>query len=598
MSLRLAIGFACLLTAAALAAPTPAQQRKLEGYYSGIVAAGERLSARDVARYALEAGAVGETSAKLALALDRLRTQQELRKDNPNFGNFRWYRGQPEVRDKNAVQFVSQSLLVLALKHAGALDPANQAALKTLLTDAAQGCLNQRVRPDYTNIYLMKACNLVLLGQYLGDATLTAQGRANLRDFLTYARTNGITEFNSTTYTGVDMDCAIQLIRLARDPADQETGRTLLRMLWIDVAANWFEPAQRLAGAHSRDYDYLRGTGATDEQLADNGWLPAGRPGVLQAEDVSRHWPAPKEWTEKIRAQVPREVIQRWLAGPGSIATHWITPDYSIGTGGTGKAYDDKMFAVQFAGSRRDTMVYFVMESRNDPYGISREPDSNGHSKSLHLRPALVTAQSKDRALLLAADDTEKPRHLRPVPELKGLWSHLVFPSDAKLCAADGSAIGAGPLPGAYAYVRKGPVTLGLHFIAAAKAWNSAGDARLAINHVRDGDQVGAARLTVEHGTGPRPGAGLVAFAAETALTKDEASFRAFARRFESQRAVLTVGKNSWADISVGELAATLDLRKSKVIKVSGGSPFAATDILRINGEDPWTPLIDAALAR
>mgnify|MGYP000110660005 CR=1 FL=1 len=216
---RLATLLALLLASLLSAAPTKEQQRALDGSYAGILKAGERLAARDLARYALEAIAAGESPAKVAQALTTLRSQQELRKENPNFGNFRWYRGQPEVKDKNAVQFVCQNLLVLGLAHGDKLDAANAASLKTLLTDAAQGSLQQRVRPDYTNIFLMKACNLVLLGQYLGDEKLTAQGRANLQEFLTYTRTNGITEYNSTTYTGIDMECAIQLVKLARDGA-------------------------------------------------------------------------------------------------------------------------------------------------------------------------------------------------------------------------------------------------------------------------------------------------------------------------------------------------------------------------------------------
>jgi len=587
---RLATLLALLLASLLSAAPTKEQQRALDGSYAGILKAGERLAARDLARYALEATAAGESPAKVAQALTTLRSQQELRKENPNFGNFRWYRGQPEVKDKNAVQFVCQNLLVLGLAHGDKLDAANAASLKTLLTDAAQGSLQQRVRPDYTNIFLMKACNLVLLGQYLGDEKLTAQGRANLQEFLTYTRTNGITEYNSTTYTGIDMDCAIQLVKLARDPKDQETGRTLLRLFWTEVAVNWFEPCQRLGGAHSRDYNYLQGIGATDNQLAANGWIPPMKPEALGAEAASRTWLAPKEWTEGLRAFLPREIIQRWGAGPGMTATHWVTKDFSIGTGGTSKAYDDKAFAVQFPGDRRSTMVYFTMESRNDPYGVNKEPDSNGHNKALHLRPALVTVQNQGRVLLLAADDTEKPKHLRPVPELKGLWSHVVFPSDAKVCDREGREVAPGTLaaPG-IVFLRKGAVTLAFQLIAGQPTADGQTSAP-AVTYVRDGDKQQAARFTVEHGVGPHPGKGVFGFIAEITLTPDDAAFRTFAQAWPGKQSFTR--KGDVATLSGNGLSATLDLAKNKILKTEGAAVLAPNQPISVNGQDIWTPLL------
>jgi len=587
------LALTALLLAAVAAAAEPAQRRALDSAFAGIAKAGERLGARDLARYLLEGTVAGEDPARLAKALETLRTQQELRPTDPNFGNFRWYRGQPEVKDRNAVQFVCQDLLVLALAHRGRMEAGQEQALRVLLTDAAQGCLRQRVRPDYTNIFLMKACNLVLLGQYLGDASLTGQGRANLREFLTYTRTNGITEFNSTTYTGIDMDCAIQLVRLASDPRDQATGRTLLRLLWTEVAVNWFDPCQRLGGAHSRDYNYLQGIGATDLQLAENGWIAPLKPDPLGAEAESRRWLAPKAWTDGLRADLPREVLQRWGQGPGMTATHWQTKDYSIGTCGTSKAYDDKVFAVQFPGDRRSTMVYFVMESRDDPYGVNKEPDSNGHNKTLHLRPSLVTVQNKDRVLLLAADDTEKPRHLRPVPELKGLWSHLVFPAQAKVCDREGREIAPGPLDlDAPVFLRQGNVTLGVRFVAA----RGPGDLATAtpVRFIRDGDKQQAARFTVEHGVGPHPGKGLLCFVAETAVTADEAAFRAFAQTWRDAPTLALRGAVATAEAR--GLSATIDVAANKIQRTGGGTTLAPGQPISVNGQDVWTPLLEEAL--
>ena len=596
-----AFSLLCLAALPLLAQPTASQQKSLDGMFAGLEKAGDRLSARELTKFTLEASVAGDHSARIGQALKLLREQQELRADNPNFGNFRWYRGQPEVRDRNAVQFVCQNAMLLALGHPGKLPAEHQQAFHLLMKDAAHGCLKQSVKPSYTNIFLMQAANLVLLGQYLDDPALVRQGRANLREWCEWTKLNGITEFNSTTYTGIDMDCAAQLARLATDPRDRQSGMAILRLLWTEVAANWFAPAKRLGGSHSRDYDYLHGLGATDVQLAANGWIDPAKAETLTAETSGRVWLAPKDWTATLRDTLPREVIQRWMSGPGDLATNWITPNDSIGSCGTGKAYDDKVFAVHFSGDRRAPMAYFVMESRNDPYGVSKEPDSNGHAKTLHLRPALATVQNKDRVLLLAADDSEKPKHLRPVPELKGLWSHLVFPADATVCYADRSPVAAGNIPGDKAvFLRKGTVTLAIRFIAARKAWSA--NQRLPVTLVRDGDAVQAARFSIEHAIGAHPGMGLIAFAAETAVTPDHSAFATFALRFESAACDLAVDHAGVASLTAGPvdrpLRVSLDLAKSKVLGTAGAAPFPAGRILSVNGQDPWTPIIAAELAR
>ncbi len=591
--------FAAIGMPIAMAVPSTVEQRALDTMFSKIETADARLDARSIMKYILEAAVVGENEIKLGKAIQTLRDQQELRQGDVNFGNFRWYRGQPEVRDRNAVQFVNQNAMALALGHPGILNAANEASFRALMTDAAQGTLNQKVNPDYTNIYLMKAANLVLLGQYLEQPKLSQQGRTNLRDWFNYAKLNGITEFNSTTYTGVDMDCAISLVRLAKDPLDQELGRAILQMLWTEVASNWFAPAQRLGGSHSRDYNYLLGIGSLDIQLAANGWLPADKPDALATEATSRIWLAPKSWTDPLRAIVPREVIQRWGSGLGQTATHWVTQDYCIGTCGRSKAYDDKVFAMQFPGDRLTPMVYYVMDARNDPYGISKESDSNGHSKTLHLRPNLGSVQKRDRVLLLAADDTEQPKHLRPLPELRGLWSHWVFPADATVHYADGSIVPPGPLaPDKAIFIWKSGVVLGLRIHEARKDWHN--NTRLAVNLIRDGNTVHAARLTVEHGTGPHPGQGLVAFTAEAALAADHAALKKFAASFSTYREHFVIDDKGTAEIRVGETermqTVALDLKQGRAIKLEGGNDLPTENVLTVNGRELWQPIIAQAL--
>ncbi len=600
MSPRVLTALLLLLAPPADAAPGKAEQARLDRQLAAIEAAGDRLAARSLADYVADAAALGGDPAAIAKVLELLRTQQELRPGHPLYGNFRWYRGQPEVLDRNAVQFVTLSSMLLAHAHPGSLGP-NEPAFRRLMADAARGCAAQRVRPGYTNIFLMKATNLVLLGQYLGEPAWSEQGRSLLREWLAHVRREGIAEYNSPTYTGVDLDCGALLRRFAREAGDRELAEAVLRCIWTDAAANWFEPARKLGGSRSRDYDYLRGIGGPfDFQAAAAGWLEPPRPDRLGPRDGPRIWAPPAAWTEPIRSQTPREVVQRWGAGLGMQAVHWQTPSYSVGSSGAGKAFDDKVLAVTFAGNRLDPMLYLVMESQSDPYGISKAPDSNGHGKSLHLRPLIGCAQSRDRVLIAAAEDTSRPKHLRPFPELKGLWTHLVFPSASQLVDASGKVLAEGSAlaPGSCVFVRKGAVTVGIRALVGANGWDEA-EGRRPRSAVlrRDGEQRGAARLTWEHGAGPSPGKALVALALETAATPDEAAFRAFATRFAAVPAEARVSGRQ-VETRWGSLGATLDLAGWKTAALTGGSTLAEGQVMTVNGVEVLAPTIDRALSR
>ena len=59
----------------------------------------------------------------------------------------------------------------------------------------------------------------------------------------------------------------------AKRPRGVEQSRALLNYFWTDIALNWFAPAQRLSGTHSRSYDYLSGLGEFDKHAQLNGWL-------------------------------------------------------------------------------------------------------------------------------------------------------------------------------------------------------------------------------------------------------------------------------------------------------------------------------------
>ena len=126
---------------------------------------------------------------------------------------------------------------------------------------------------SYTNIYLMHTANLITLGEalesYGSKASAAAEaGYKFFSDWLTYTSDiGGLHEFDSPTYTAVQMNGLYIIFLYAKRASARESAKDVLDYLWISAGANWFALGQMQAGPRSRDYDYLFGKGLFTSQL-------------------------------------------------------------------------------------------------------------------------------------------------------------------------------------------------------------------------------------------------------------------------------------------------------------------------------------------
>ena len=124
-----------------------------------------------------------------------------------------------------------------------------------------------------------------------------------------------------------------------------------IRLVWTDLAANWWAPGDRMGGTNARTYDYLYGRGYTEAHtwtagwlrerptLEGAGWLSGVRDNLTTLREAVT-WPPPAEWTEAIRAQVPRVVVQRWGDRPEHLAVNWIGRHVSLASSGASRSRD------------------------------------------------------------------------------------------------------------------------------------------------------------------------------------------------------------------------------------------------------------------
>jgi hypothetical protein len=391
----------------------------------------------------------------------------------------------------------------------------------------------------------------------------------------------------------VDLESLALIANHAASAKARAGAEAALRLFWTDIAANWFEPSARLGGAHSRDYDFLTGHGHLDRLLRPVGWLPRPEgyaPGVFYG--LSK-WQPPASLRKTITAVVPRTVHQRWGAGPGETATHYVGRHFSIGSAGANYGPMDKVLTVDVGGGPRTAVMNFVMEARGDAYGKKRIPAGGGHSKTFHLQPFVTSVQRGAEVLLLASADPASYRFRRRAPEPSCLLSHVVMPTGGRIW----KGMRPGPVnlaiapPGAPAFnagspafLRYGRVTVGVRFVLALDGAGKSVPAGL----YADGGQYPVMRLTAVHSAGKPTRRATVAVWVRAAEGLDDAGFAAFRKALSAPVEVKVDG--SRVDVSVpgrsGPLRLAADVAAERRIAVEGAEPGAAGRLLAVNGRD------------
>jgi len=476
--------------------------RGLEKFFARLREKGawDTLQVNAIFHHALTLAEVGGDLSNITHALNIAERMQDLDSSSPTYGNFRWYWFNESVGDRNAVEFSMRSAGLLYRLHRDKIPHDARAKLEKIMRTAVKGILNHPVPESYTNIFIMKTWNLISLGELLGMPDVTEEGYRHLDRFVIYTAENGIHEYLSPTYYGTDLESLVLIERYAGRERARRQARALLKLFWTDIAANWFEPARRLGGAHSRDYDYLHGHGILEPFLQHYGWLPPQRLSAGRIIFMSKAAFRPEPALKEMSLQFPRLVRQSWGEFWYNTATNYLTETYCLGTAGANYGPMDKPLTILFADPEL-VGAYFLMDARRDPYGRTKIPQGrSGHKKALHLRPFLMTVQDKGEALLLAAPEIREMERI----ESDYLASHLVLPARVEKCIVGGKAINTTEAfsrkvqPDEPIFLAHRGAILGVKVVHAKGI--DGGDAEISLVHEKADDE--AMRLTVTHYSG------------------------------------------------------------------------------------------------
>jgi hypothetical protein len=544
------------------------------------------LSAREIFSCALAWCETGRHADRMERLFETAARMQDTDPASRGYGNFRWSWKHAVVFDFNAVEFSMRGGALIWLRHRDKLTDAARGRLLEVLELGAEGCRRHRVRENYTNIALMNAGNLILLGETLEKPAIAREGYNRLERVLYYTAQAGIHEFSSPTYYGVDLDDLGLIEAFCREPRGRSQAQALLRLFWHDIALNFFPPAGRYAGPYSRNYDYLHGWGGIEAHLFLHGWIDQPAPtGLDTVYALLGRWSPPQE-LRALSNRLPRTVRQIWGPDPLQSRTHFLTPDISLGSATTGYGGRmDFLLTADLPGPRDAVRCYFVPDGRGDPYGkmkIAESASAEAHQKALHLAPFWTAAQDRGEALALVV---YRPKDIPA--DAASLESHFVMPLTATYSIAGrpvvfktGQAASFPVASGESVVLRQGAAALGIRVPWANGA---------AVHLVYDANAFGAVRLTIDHKSASMtPPAALLWLRAGSGLV-DESTFRTWKKELENTPIKLETGSESLS-ASLPSGVAVSAVAPFEVAMAPSPTPSSA--VLEWDGKDIGRPIL------
>ncbi len=565
---------------------------------------------RPILAYALTLCEAREHPERIERLLALVRRMQDVAPKSRNFGNLKWYWRDPGVTDANAVDFCMHDALVIHIRHGDWLPEAARKELSELMRLGVEGSLRHRVPADYTNISILNCGNLIVLGEHLNRPDASQEGYRRFDAFCQWTAAHGIHEFCSPTYYDIDLNGLLMLHSYAKNARQREQAEALLKLFWTDIGANWFSPAQRLGGCHSRSYDYLYGRGSLDWHVWVQGWLDTAKPDRAERrEPWSREWTPPPALHAMSINSFPRRVREHWGLLATETRCHMLYRDISLSCSGACYGSQDMPLTVDLPGTRDVPRCYFIADGRDDPYGKKKyETGSAKHLKALHLQPLWAGTQRGGDALgLVVYRGTDLA-----IPQVTRVQSHFVLrrSSDGiwlggkRLSLPAGSAENPSEVPipnGQCLVLRYGSAAVGVRWpwIDGKKSQQSY--AAL----VDDGNTFGCLRLTVDHGTRAELETNVAAHAVAGAALwvrvgsnlASDADFQRWRNAFEAARPSSVQSSDKRMRIVVPGTEGPLSIdaeppwdRAGRVSLVP--EPFLG--VLEIDGKDVGRPLLDA----
>lgn len=403
------------------------------------------VTTRELSNGALAALLLVKEPARAEALLRVLFSVQDQDPTSPKLGEIPWRTNDPTVNDPNAMMFCAQALGPILIGYGEQLSEVFRREMTTAIRYLFAALKQRNFRtPAYTNIFLMRAVSTILMGEAVHDTEMADYGYTQFDDWLRYTRTVGISEFNSPTYTAVDLNVLTVGYRYAARPGARDRFRAVLDFFWADIAANYFAGRGSYAGPHARDYDFIGGwgggmgyyfqtVGLKDDGTANMIGFEKVYP-LLNAQPGGYH---PPDALLALTRNPTRIVRSRWNPSPNRDRYHYLTPEFTIGAASGDFGAEGKPVSVELASPKKMPSICVVPDTFDAPYGRVRRADGSGHEKPSHLPGTCLAVQEKGTLLVLLTADATRSKD----PKIASLATNLLLPARASAISVDGQRI-------------------------------------------------------------------------------------------------------------------------------------------------------------
>jgi len=320
---------------------------------------------------------------------------QEVRPDDPHYGNFLWMREDEVVFDLNAVEFNLEQLIPMMIQYADRLSPQMQARVLESVRLGLGEIRRLDVLVAYSNITVLDILNTCLGGELLQDTAVARRGYQKLVDWMAFTDQYGLPfEYNSPTYTAVTIRALKQLTDLVQDEATRVRAKTVAARLGLSAALHIHTGTGRWAGPHSRAYHpSVVGETAPEVELV-KGWVADGTLPAWVLDALTRR---PMPLTVSETANVERN----------HSLTTYHSQSFALGVSTTGFGGQANVFLAQYRrpGVKRPGVLYSRYILNDKWLGDSYHATDRTKSRNLIDEGRFYGVQDGPRAIGLYAPD-------------------------------------------------------------------------------------------------------------------------------------------------------------------------------------------------
>lgn len=356
--------------------------------------------------------ALGGDTKKAESAYEKAFALQNLDPASADYGRMPPRVGRRGTYDDNTIEFVTWWLDAGLLDYRARVSAQFKEGITTHARAAAAAITRHNPPIGYTNIYLMKTANLISLGEILRNDTLVEQGKRCLSDWVSFTRTNGITEYDSPTYAALQLACLGQIYRHPPDENTRSVIKAALEYEWCDLSVNFFPPRQRLSGPHSRSYDFLFGKEPVNYDYCLEGFSTD----LAGEDELGGVWLAPRSDSYhpsescRVLATLPDRIIEQSFGDqPDQTRYNYITPDFAVGSVSSCYSRQDVQVSIDLASPKQLPTISAIASDSDTPYGSAADLAAGKATKAHHLRNAISATQQRGMLLALlnlqSADD-------------------------------------------------------------------------------------------------------------------------------------------------------------------------------------------------